>query len=128
MGRERSQIDARFKQLLKQAQIAFPAARESLVAPVGQGVYVIRDSRGTVLHVGRTLRRKGGLYSRLYDHLYGKSSFVFQYPKFQGDGSKLRVTHTYQTLSEPNDRMRVLLEAHAVSQLCPKHLGTGGDR
>ena len=123
MGRERSQIAARFKQLLKQDKIAFPAARESMVAPAGQGVYVIRDRREKVLHVGRTLRGKGGLHQRLYDHIYGRSSFVYQH--LDGHGAKLRGTCTYQVLAEPNERLRALLEAHAISQLCPAHLGTG---
>lgn len=123
MGTERGRIDARFERLLEQEKIAFLMAGKPLVASRQQGVYVIRDLRETVLHVGRTLRSENGLYQRLYDHLYGRSSFVFAY--FGGDGAKLRGTHTYQVLPEANARMRALLEAHSISQLCPKHLGTG---
>jgi hypothetical protein len=123
MKHEHSQVAARFKMLMKQEQIVFPAARESPAAPKGQGVYVIRDQRKMVLHVGRTLRGKRGLHQRLYDHLCGRSSFVFKH--FRGDGAKLRGVCTYQFLVEPNDRVRGLLEAHAISHLCPMHFGTG---
>ena len=93
------------------------------MAPPEPGVYVIRKS-DAVLHVGRTLRGKNGLYQRLKNHLHGSSSFTHEYLK--GKEVVLRDgKHTYQFLVVKNTRTRALLEAYAIGVLCPKHIGLG---
>jgi GIY-YIG catalytic domain-containing protein len=89
-----------------------------------QGVYVIRNQRGTVLHVGRTVCRS--LRDRLNDHLKGNSSFTQYYNWFEGDASKLYQRRcTFQFLVEENDEKRAILEAYTTGRLCPRHIGTG---
>jgi hypothetical protein len=120
---ERKEILKLFKQLEKQPEIEFPALRQSLNAQKEQGAYVIRNRKGTVVHVGRTYRGKDGLFQRLNDHLNGRSSFVNEYLK--GNGNRLRKNYTFQCLTVPSNRMRALLENYATGWLCPEHLGTG---
>lgn len=112
-----------FNQLVNQEKQRFPQEREQWKAPTTHGVYVIRKDE-IVLHVGRTLRGKGGLRQRLQNHLSGASSFTEGF--LDGDGAKLRdQSYTYQYLEEENSRLRALLEAYAVGTLCPKHIGLG---
>jgi len=111
------------EKLLRQETHEFPQRRHRLEAPENHGVYIIR-SNDTILHVGRTLRAKGGLQQRLTDHLRGNSSFVRDY--LNGQGATLRETgYTYQFLVEQDARTRALLEALATGTLCPRHIGTG---
>lgn len=123
MHREFTNVRTLYSRLLAAEPIAFPLAGEGLEAPSAHGVYVIRSPRGTVLHVGRTVRGRHGLRQRLNNHLHGASSFAKQH--FQGKGSKLRGTHTFAFVKISNARMRALLEAYAVGNLCPRHLGLG---
>lgn len=88
-----------------------------------QGVYIIYDPKGEVVHVGRSVRGRNGLYQRLRNHLRGNSSFTKQF--LNGDGSKLRSGYKYKYKVIPNPRTRALLEALATGRLCPKHLGLG---
>ena len=123
MSRETSRVRTLYRKLLRSKRTAFPNAGERLAAPDKHGVYVIYAPRGTVLHVGRTVRGKRGLRQRLNNHLHASSSFTNQY--LRGKGSKLRGTHAYAYVEISNARVRALLEAFAVGCLCPKHLGVG---
>ena len=51
---ERQAIRSLFTTLRKQKRRPFPQAHQRLGAPTVQGVYVIRDAKGTVVQVGRT--------------------------------------------------------------------------
>jgi len=127
MSREIQEIKKLFDELRKQDKQPFPKKGGILNAPREHGVYIIRRNvRGkeTVLHVGRTLRGKNGIYQRLKNHLGGASSFTKQY--LNGKGSILRTNgYTYQYLVIKSPRKRALLEAYVIGTLCPKHLGTG---
>jgi hypothetical protein len=118
------EIENLFRKLCDQPRRSFPQEHQRLDAPLRHGVYIIRKGEA-VLHVGRTLRAKDGLHQRLTNHLHGSSSFTEEYLK--GHGEILRGTqYTFQYLEVPDQRKRALLEAYAVGQLCPVHLGLGG--
>lgn len=104
--------------------MVFPNKNGLLDAPITQGVYIIRRNNNLVLHVGRTLRGKNGLWQRLTNHLHGSSSFTKTY--FKGKGDKLRGRCTYQFLEVPDEKKRAYVEGLAIGTLCPKHIGTGG--
>ena len=123
MQTEPEEIAALFKQLCDQPRQPFPKAGESLDAPRTQGVYIIRKDED-VLHVGRTVRAKGGLHQRFNNHLRGLSSFTRKYSG--GKAGFLREAgHTYQFIEVEDSRKRALLEAYLVGVLCPAHLGVG---
>jgi hypothetical protein len=123
MAREAANIRKLYQQLLRSRRVKFPLPRARLAAPDTHGVYVIYGPRGTVLHVGRTVRGERGLRRRLNNHLHAGSSFTRQC--LGGHGAKLRGTHTFAFVEVPVARTRALLEAFAVGNLCPKHLGVG---
>ena len=123
MNKESQKIKELLDALLASEPFAFPKEREALKAPLKQGVYLILNSRGTVVHVGRTLRGKRGLYQRLRNHLNAASSFTKIY--LNGDGSKLRSGYKYKYLVLADPRKRALVEALAIGVLCPKHIGLG---
>ena len=123
MARELQQIERLFTNLITTGATKFPSSRQRLEAPAELGVYVIFNSSGAAVHVGRTPRAKGGIAQRLKDHLYGRSSFTYYY--LNGDGEKLRNKFSFKCLVVKNDRERVLLEHYATAHLCPKHLGVG---
>ena len=112
-----------YLQLLKAQPCRFPKLGELLAVPDKHGVYIIFSPRGTVLHVGRTVRGKKGLSQRLNNHIRGNSSFTNQF--FRGKGSKLRGTHKFTFIVIADARRRALLEAYAIGSLCPKHVGLG---
>ena len=116
-------IEHELSALLKAPLIPFPQVREPLKAPTEQGVYIIYNPKGQVVHVGRSVRGRNGLYQRLTDHLKGSSSFTNQF--LNGDGSKLRSGYKYKYLRIDDPRKRALLEGLATGKLCPKHLGLG---
>lgn len=120
---ERQRLQRLLRKLTAQPVIRFPQIGDRLDAPAEQGVYVIRDNRGRVLHVGRTTRAKKGLRQRLTNHLHSRSSFAIVH--LRGHGSRLRAGHTYQFLVVPNPRSRLLLEYAATVWYCPVHLGDG---
>jgi hypothetical protein len=121
---ERDTIRRLFKRLDQQPHLRFPKLRESLDAPKEHhGVYVIRNPRGRVEHVGRTLRGRDRLLQRLRNHLRGQSSYIRKH--HAGDGNILRSGYTYQYLAVANDRARALLEHYATAWHCPVHLGLG---
>ena len=121
---EKQIIEDLFAELKNLPLRTFPALWEAgLDAPDRQGVYVIYDPRGRVLHVGRTTSARGGIRQGLRDHMANASSFTTQYLK--GDGGRLRGRYTYRALAVRNRRHRALLEAYATSHLCPAHLGLG---
>ena len=121
--KERIRIERLLALLHEQPIVSFPEARKHLNAPLTQGVYVIRTSKGIVAHVGRTVRGSKGLRQRLQNHLSAQSSFVQVHLK--GLGKKLREGFTFQCLSVANPRDRALLESRAVAWHCPLHLGVG---
>ncbi len=122
MESEKERVKKNFQALIEQQKYQFPRIRETLEAPLEPGVYIIRKNEN-VLHVGRTLRGKNGLYQRLKNHLHGSSSFTNKY--FNGNGAMLRKGYTYQYMVIKNPRLRALLEAYAIGVLCPKHIGLG---
>ena len=123
MNKESKEIKILFDKLCSQPRQSFPQNRQPLIAPSKQGVYIIRNEE-TILHVGRTLRGKNGIYQRFKDHLYGSSSFTNEYLK--GNGKILRGKgYTYQYFKLEDSRKRALLEAYAVGTLCPNHIGLG---
>ena len=122
MQRELDKIRKRYRDLINAQPQTFPVAGPPKVSRK-HGVYIIFSPRGTVLHVGRTLRGQKGLDQRLNNHLHGASSFTLKY--LDGKGSKLRGTHRFAYLEVSRPRTRALLEAYAVGHLCPKHLGVG---
>lgn len=126
MRQEQRTVRKLLTELVHKQRHSFPGNRERLEGPKKKGVYIIYSPQGRVLHVGSTPWAKGGLAQRLRDHLAGRSSFVIK--MFDGDGSKLRVQYKYQCLVVTNHRHRALLEALAIGQLCPKHIGQGRDR
>jgi len=121
MGTEHRAVKSHFAKLLGKNEAVFPMPRKTLEASVKHGVYIILGLNGSVLHVGRTVRAKGGISQRLKNHLYGKSSFTKKH--LRGNGAKLRGRCKYKYLEVPNPRLRALLEAYAIGKLCPKHLG-----
>lgn len=74
--KERENIRRLLKKLNAQRRRLFPAPREHLNAPKSQGVYVIFNTRGRAVHVGRSVRGRAGLFQRLGNHLSGISSFA----------------------------------------------------
>ena len=120
---EKDQIEALFQRLEKQPRVAFPETRGRLLAPKTHGVYVIRNKKGGVVHVGRTVRGKAGLHQRLNNHLQANSSFVIVH--LSSDGKALRDGYTFQYLEVPNERKRALLEHFATASHCPAHIGLG---
>lgn len=123
MSRELSHIKKLFKQLIRARLQTFPLARARLDVTSKHGVYIIFGPRKQVLHVGRTVRGRKGLAQRLSNHLHGGSSFTNVY--LRGRGSKLRGTHSFSYIEVSDARTRALLEAFAVGNLCPMHLGVG---
>jgi len=110
------------EKLLKQPIYSFPQRGEKLGASTQRGVYLIRNQKKQILHVGQTPRAQYGIKQRLSNHLQGLSSFVYYY--FDGDGDKLRTQKcSYQCLPIEQSRRRALLEAYAIGCLCPKHIG-----
>ena len=123
MTREQQRVKVLFSELMRSPLQTFPALRGELKAPDQQGVYVICDPRGKVVHVGRTPKAKGGIAQRLRDHMSGASSFTNQYLK--GEGAKLRGMYKFRCIVVENPRYRAFLEAYATGQLCPAHIGLG---
>ena len=126
MSRQRQTIDRLFRALTACEPVKFPKPRQPLDAPSQKGVYLILNPRGIVLHVGSTPRAKNGIKQRLNAHLQSNSSFVKTY--LSGRGSKLRSGYKFRYVKVKNSRTRVLLEAYAIGQLLPKHIGTGESR
>lgn len=112
-----------FAELCSSQTNPFPQARAPIEAPESNGVYVIYNPSGDVVHVGRTKSARYGIAQRLRDHLSGSSSFKAHF--LNGNGSLLRGGYTFKCVVVTNDRLRALLEAYAVGNLCPKHIGLG---
>lgn len=114
-------IEGLLKSLINSELQRFPKLRKGLNIPEKQGVYIIYNSKGKLVHVGRTQRGKKGLQQRLRNHLRGLSSFTRKY--LRGKGNKLRIGYKFKYKVIKNPRERALVEALAVGRLCPKHLG-----
>jgi hypothetical protein len=122
-NREQEQVRSLFEKLIGCDLRTFPLAGARLDAPGEQGVYVLYDDQGKVVHVGRTPRAAGGIAQRLQDHIRGQSAFTRNY--LDGDGNRLRGCFKFRSLVVPEGRLRALLEYFAIGQLCPAHLGIG---
>jgi len=68
-AREKAAVKELFTMLTRAPLELFPAYGRRLNAPKEQGVYIIYGPKNNVLHVGRTLRAKGGIAQRLRNHL-----------------------------------------------------------
>lgn len=123
MSRETKRIKKLYKRLIRSDSTLFPKAGERLSVTDKHGVYIIYGPKKQVLHVGRTVRGRRGLRQRLNNHLHGNSSFTAQH--LRGKGSKLRGSHSFSCVEVSDPRTRALLEAFAVGNLCPRHLGLG---
>lgn len=123
MSREKQTIDRLFQKLLACEPVTFPKLRKPLDAPTQKGVYLVLNPSDAVLHVGSTPRARSGIRQRLRAHLQSKSSFVKKYLK--GQGSKLRLGYKFKYVKVKKARTRAILEAYAIGQLLPKHIGTG---
>ncbi len=122
MPTEHEKVRHLFEALDKAPLQRFPKAGERINAPTTHGVYAIVAPRGIrVLHVGRTVTGKKGLKQRLANHLQGKSSFVTLH--LDRDPARLRGRFWFRYIEAPNPRIRALLEAYAIGQYCPSHIG-----
>jgi hypothetical protein len=121
--REQETVEKLFTRLIRSRAVVFPEKGPVRQGQKKQGVYVILSPRGKPLHVGRTLRGKGGLAQRLNNHLHNQSSFTTHF--LGRNGGKLRRGYRFRYLLVRARRTRALLEACAVGQLCPKYLGLG---
>src|SRR5262245_59404347 len=123
MTREQANIQRLFGRLTHSPLQPFPSPRGKLIAPNGQGVYVIYSPRWRVVHVGRTPSGTGGIRQRLGNHLHNASSFTARF--LDGHGAELRRGYTFRCLVAKSRRLRALLEAYAIGRLCPAHIGLG---
>ncbi len=118
-------LRADFTRLLKADRCAFQKGCRA--ASNSRGIYVIYKRSGRVAHVGSTPRAKRGIRQRLCNHLANQSSFCTQY--LNGDGRKLiDEKYEFSFIVVPSPRRRALLEAYAIGQLCPLHIGHGKPR
>ena len=122
--REQQIIKALFAKLTGAKHKSFPKVGNVVDAPRRPGVYVIYSPAGRPLHVGCTPRGKHGIYQRLQDHLSNRSSFTTKYLKGRGDRLR-RKGYKFRCWIVKNPRTRALLEAYAIGQLCPAHIGHG---
>jgi hypothetical protein len=126
MDAEREKLSKLFDELINAPKQNFPRSRERLKAPPDKGVYVIYNPEGKPAHVGSTPRGKGGIHQRLRDHLAGRSSFTVKY--LDRHPEKLREGYEFCCIIVPDGRLRALLEAYAIGQFCPAHIGlTSGE-
>ena len=119
--KEPKEISILFKKLMQSPYLKFPKKEQSLGAPTKKGVYIIFSPFKKILHVGCTPRAKYGLYQRLENHLSGQSSFVEKY--LEGKATRLRKGYYFKVLTVESARERKFLEAYAIGQLCPEHIG-----
>lgn len=121
---EPEQVHALLQALLAAIAVPFPPVKnDPLPVPTVHGVYVIEDADGTPLHVGRTKTGQGGLQQRLYDHMYGTSSFACEYVR--PSGKVVCGSYRFKFLAVPDPRLRGLLESYAIGHLCPAYFGVG---
>jgi len=117
-------VEVLFRKLRRSRRRVFPQKKSQLGASKRQGVYLIYNKRGRVVHVGRTPRARGGIRQRLHDHLSDRSSFTTKYLKRKAYRLwKERFQYQYVVVS--SRRRRALLEMYAIGRLCPAHLGLG---
>lgn len=119
--REAKKIEKLFIKLTKASRRKFEQGVKDV--PKHHGVYIIYDSRDRIVHVGRTLRAKEGLFQRMKDHLNTNSSFA---RNFLGDGKRLKQEgYKFSYIVVKKARTRALLESLAIGKLCPEYLATG---
>ena len=131
MDDELETVKTKFSELMRSELRTFPPAGNGLDETEDSGVYVIYSPLEKVLHVGATPRAEKGIRQRLANHLYGQSSFTrdSRYLKDQaGDDLKERRAYVrehcrYRCLPVKEHRIRALLEAYSIGNLCPDHIG-----
>ena len=119
---EREIIKELYEKLVNSKSLPFTNKGESVKVSVNQGVYFIQND-SEVLHVGNTVRGKGGLNQRLNNHRTGTSSFRKNYLK--PNGIKLNSNFNFKFIELENPRERMLLQALIIGKLCPAYIGTG---
>ena len=126
MENEDRHIEELLNDLIQRPSDEFPkkGSTKAVGVPPSPGVYVVFSPTGSVVHVGRTQRGRGGLQQRLDNHLYGQSSFAEKYLK-PPPHRDLRRGYKFRYLVVQKDKERAFLEALAIGKLCPKHLGLG---
>tara|TARA_R110000744_G_scaffold99311_1_gene191750 strand:- start:850 stop:1233 length:384 start_codon:yes stop_codon:yes gene_type:complete len=119
---EREIIEELYNKLVNSDCVPFTNKGESVNVSTNQGVYLIQND-SEVLHVGNTVRGKGGLNQRLNNHRAGTSSFRNNYLK--PNGIKLNSYFHFKYIELENPRERMLLQALIIGKLCPAYVGTG---
>jgi hypothetical protein len=114
---ELNQIMALLRKLKKRPIKTFPVLHQKIDAPQKPGVYIIYSPRGRVEHVGESRSIAG----RLRGHMGNSSSYVNK--SLRRRGAQLRGAYRYRYLTVVSPRRRMLLQAMAIGQLCPRHLG-----
>lgn len=110
-------ITSLFRELKKQPIKKFPALHRKVDAPEKPGVYVIYNPKGRVEHVGES----GSIAGRLRGHLHSNSSYVNR--SLKRAGGRLRKGYSFRYLTIAKSRHRMLLQAMAIGQFCPRHIG-----
>lgn len=123
MNKSQNKVKELFEKLLLAENRKFPLPKMALDATSERGVYIIYNPTGKVVHVGRTPRAKWGIYQRLKDHLSGKSSFTYNY--LANNPNRLRRGFTFKYIEVKNVKIMAYLEAYAIGNLCPEHIGVG---
>jgi hypothetical protein len=100
---EKIAVKRLFKDLAKSKRVRFPRIRGKIPAPNEQGVYIIYNPEGKVVHVGRTPSGRNGLRQRLGNHLHNASSFTAHY--LNGRGSKLRNGYRFRYIVVSKPRL-----------------------
>jgi hypothetical protein len=114
-------IQGLFGMLLESPLHHFPA-NGKLDITTQKGVYIIYNPHGESSHVGNTPRGRQGLRQRLNNHLDFASSYTRNFLLPQG--FSVRQGYSFRFLEVESARHRVLLEAYAIGNLCPEHIGT----
>lgn len=127
LSKEQKEVRALFRKLIKSRCHDFPSEGPLRTSQI-HGVYIIYSPEGSVLHVGRTTRAKGGLEQRLRNHLAGASSFSNQYIQatMGNHMSILRQGYSFRFIEVSDMKQRAYLEAYTIGMLCPEHIGTSG--
>lgn len=120
--KETTEVKDFFEDLLKAQLMRLPSQGPPKVSS-NQGVYILYSVIGVVLHVGRSIRAKGGVNQRLNDHLKGKGSFTREYAYLSKIELREEVPFRFKEVHD--DPKRALVEAFTCRSLCRVHLATG---
>jgi hypothetical protein len=110
-----------FGMLLEAPLHPFPA-----IGPVEvtrqKGIYVIYNPNGDPSHVGNSPRGREGLRQRLNNHLSFQSSYTRNF--LMPQNLSVRNGYSFRFIVVENPRHMALLQAYAIGNLCPEHIGT----